>query len=48
MPQPLKRTDFPPESKWNPEAVYPDWKAFEADFEAELPDRVFAKDALGQ
>jgi oligoendopeptidase F len=38
MSQPLKRDDFPPESKWNPEAVYADWKAFEADFEAAQAD----------
>ena len=34
----LKRSDFPPESKWNPEAVYADWKAFEVDFEAAKAD----------
>jgi oligoendopeptidase F len=34
MSQPIKRADFPPASKWKPEAVYPDWKAFETDFEA--------------
>jgi oligoendopeptidase F len=40
MTTPIKRADFPHESKWNPDAVYADWKAFEADFEAakaELP-----------
>ncbi|MBN2043572.1 MAG: oligoendopeptidase F [Anaerolineales bacterium] len=32
------RSDFPPESKWNPKAIYADWKAFEADFEAAQAD----------
>ena len=38
MTAPIKRADFPPESKWKPEAVYADWKAFEADFEAAKAD----------
>ncbi len=38
MSKPLKRADFPPESKWNPQAVYADWKAFETDFEAAKAD----------
>lgn len=40
MTEKLKRADFPAESKWQPEKVYPAWKDFEADFEAakaELP-----------
>ncbi|MCB2178611.1 oligoendopeptidase F family protein [bacterium] len=40
MTEQLKRADFPPESKWQPEKVYPTWKDFEADFETakgELP-----------
>ena len=38
MTKPLKRSDFPPESKWKPEAVYPTWKEWEADYEAALAD----------
>jgi len=38
MTKPLKRADFPPESKWKPEAVYPTWKEFEADYENALAD----------
>jgi len=40
MTKQFKRSDFPPESKWKPEDVYPNWKDWEADYDvalAELP-----------
>jgi len=38
MTKKLKRADFPPESKWKPEDVYPTWKDFEADYDAALAE----------
>jgi len=38
MTKSLKRADFPPESKWAPEEVYPTWKEWEAEFEAAKAD----------
>jgi len=38
MTKPIKRADFPPETKWAPEEIYPTWKEWEADFEAAKAD----------
>ncbi len=38
MTKPIKRADFPAETKWAPEKVYPTWKEWEADLEASKAD----------
>ncbi len=38
MTKKMKRSDFPPESKWKPEDIYASWEEWQADYDAALDE----------